>query len=108
VAVDLTWPKITALTVIQSAAGTALSSLGNGAFDVINADWKTVASLSAGSAIATLLGLIVAYRIPNRTASALVGAPAAAARAEAIPSAQDTIAASPEVHVQDLRGARES
>jgi hypothetical protein len=68
---DLTWTKITALTVVQSAAGTALSALGNGAFNVISADWETVGSLSAGSALSTLLALVVAYKLPNGPAQAV-------------------------------------
>lgn len=77
-AFDLTWEKITALTVAQAAAGTALSALGNGAFNVISADWKTVGGLAAGSAISNLLALIVAYRLPGKAATAAVSVQAAA------------------------------
>lgn len=76
-AFDLTWPKVAALATVQAAAGTALSALGNGMFNVISADWKTVGGLAAGSAISTLLGLVAAYKLPGKAATAAVSVPMA-------------------------------
>lgn len=59
----------TAERVIASAAGGALAAIGADAFGVLDADWATIGSLAAGTAVVSLLKAVVASRLGDGSAS---------------------------------------
>lgn len=77
-AVNLTWPKTTLLTVGQAAAAAVLSALGGNATNVLDLNWEQLAGLGAGAGLVAFLGLVVAYKIPSQGGTALISVPAAA------------------------------
>ena len=98
-ALDLSWPKATALSVVQHAASAALGVVGGNATNVLHLDWLDIAGVSGGAALVSLLLSIVAYAAPGAKATALFSASTAA-----VQQAQDVIEARP--LVQDAKGAR--
>lgn len=74
-ALDLTWPKVAALTTVQAAAQTTIGLLTSNATDGVVANWAHIGEVSGISALVAFLGLVVAYKLPNGPAQ-VVSAPA--------------------------------
>lgn len=64
-----TFWKDAAERVVASAAGGALTVIGVGAFGVLDADWRTIASVALGTGVVSLLKALVASQVGDSTAS---------------------------------------
>lgn len=57
---------------IRTAAQSALTALGGDAFDVWAVNWQTVAGISAGGAVVSILTSIVATQFGDKGSASLV------------------------------------
>jgi Putative lactococcus lactis phage r1t holin len=64
---DWSWFKNTGLTSAQSAAHALLGVVGGNAVDLWHFDYKQALGLSAGAAVVSLLGAVVAYKVPSNS-----------------------------------------
>ena len=53
---------------VRTAAQTAVTMIGADAFDVLAADWQSIASVSAGAAVVSMLTTVAARGLLGRTA----------------------------------------
>lgn len=68
---DFSWYKTNGLAAVQAAAHTALACLGVSAVDVLHLDYIQIGSLSAGAFLVSVLGSVVAYRMPGQSGQLL-------------------------------------
>lgn len=109
-AFDTSWLRTTALSAAQHAAAVALAGFGGDTVNFWNIGWHDVLGLAGGTALASVLAAIVAYKAPTPAAAALVSVSTGAVQAAT--TASDTAAvlaasrpADP-VHVADAKDAR--
>lgn len=90
---DLNWFKYTGLGAVQSAAHAILGALGGNVLDVWHLNYQSVAGIGLGAALVSVLGAVVAYKLPEGTATASVSTAAdAAANTDTTPPAASRIA----------------
>lgn len=88
--INWSWPKVTALTVVQAAAHTALGLLAADKLSVLSVNWEQVLAASGGAGLVALLSAVVAYQLPAGPATAAVSASVSAAQDAAVAQAAPT------------------
>ena len=76
--VNWSWPKVTALTTVQSAASSMLGLLVGHEF--LQIDWEKSLQVAGMTAAVTFLRAVVAYALPSGNATALASASVGAAQ----------------------------
>lgn len=77
--INLNWFKYTGLAAVQSAAHAMLGVLGGNALDVWHLNYQSVGGIGLGAALVSVLGSVVAYKLPEGNATAAVSTAADAA-----------------------------
>lgn len=77
--IDLNWFKYTGLAAVQSASHAVLGVLGGNALDVWHLNYHSVFGIGLGAALVSVLGAVVAYKLPDGKATAVVSTAADAA-----------------------------
>lgn len=62
---DFSWLKATGLKAAQHAASSVLTALTGNAINVWSLDWLDLSGLGLGAAVVSVLGSVVAYKLPG-------------------------------------------
>jgi hypothetical protein len=80
-AFDTSWLRTTALSAAQHAAAVALAGFGGDTVNFWNIGWHDVLGLAGGTALASVLAAIVAYKAPSPQAAAALSVSTGAVQA---------------------------
>ena len=99
--IDTIWLKTTLLSAVQHAAAVMLTGFGGDSVNFWHIAWHDVLGLAGGTALASVLAAVVAYKAPTPGQAAVVSVPTGAAQA-----AKMALSAEPTYFTHDERGAR--
>lgn len=104
-AFDTSWIRTTALSAAQHAAAVLLTTFGGDAVNFWSIEWHDALGLAGGTALASVLAAVVAYKAPSPAAAALVSVSTGAVQA-ATTASDNAASRAAEVHVEDAKDAR--